>query len=273
MRIGLVVTDLDGTLWEAPGAVHPETVSALAEIERHGYALAVATGRRLRSTREPLAELGLAPPAVVFNGALAVDLASGDRLHRRIFPPDTAAAVLTAFLELGIEPCVYVDHEDVDVFVGSSPSTHPLHLQSFGRWVQSADLQEVVATLPVFSFGLLGQPTEQLRQVAAALDGIVHPHVQPDREYGGSCITVAPPELSKWVGVETICRTFGFDAGAVLAIGDGPNDVELLTRAAVAVVPADAHPAARACADHVIGRAADGGWAGILDLLERGTNT
>jgi hydroxymethylpyrimidine pyrophosphatase-like HAD family hydrolase len=272
MHIGLVVTDLDGTLWEAPDAVHPQTVTALAEIERQGYPLVVATGRRLRSTREPLAVLGLAPPAVVFNGALAVDLANGDRLHRYIFPPDAAVAVLTAFLDAGLEPCVYVDHADVDVFVGSSPATHPRHLQSFGRWVQSADLHEVMATTPVFSFGLLGQPPDQLQAVAGALDGIAHPHVQPDREYGGACITVAPQDLSKWVGVETICRKFGFDTGAVLAIGDGPNDVELLSRAAVAVVPADAHPAARACADHVIGRAADGGWAEVLDLLEEGAN-
>jgi hydroxymethylpyrimidine pyrophosphatase-like HAD family hydrolase len=52
-----------------------------------------------------------------------------------------------------------------------------------------------------------------------------------------------------------------------MAIGDGPNDIELLANAAVAVVPGDAHPAARLLADHVVGRAADGGWADILEIL------
>lgn len=266
--VELVVTDLDGTLWDQPDVVHPETVAALAELERRGYPLVVATGRRLRSTREPLAALGLAPPSVLFNGALVVDLASGERLHRHTFTPETAAAVLGAFMASGLEPCVYVDHDEVDVFVGSSPATHPRHLRAFGRWVRTAHLDEVVVSKPVFAFAILGQQSDRVQAIAAGLDGVAQPHVTRDREYGGSGITVVPPNLSKWMGVETLCARMGLDAGAVLAIGDGPNDVELLTRAAVAAVPTDGHPAARACATHVIGRAADGGWAEILELLE-----
>jgi hydroxymethylpyrimidine pyrophosphatase-like HAD family hydrolase len=92
--------------------------------------------------------------------------------------------------------------------------------------------------------------------------------VDRDRGYGGFTVTVAPARQSKWDGVAAFCREQGIDAGAVLAIGDGPNDVELLDHAAVAVVPADAHVEARARADHVVGLAAEGGWAEILDILE-----
>ena len=52
----------------------------------------------------------------------------------------------------------------------------------------------------------------------------------------------------------------------MLAIGDGPNDVELLTHAAVAVVPESAFPDALAVADHLV-PPPDGGWAKILDLV------
>ncbi len=50
-------------------------------------------------------------------------------------------------------------------------------------------------------------------------------------------------------------------------MGDGPNDVEMLEHAAIALVPEDGHPLAIAQADRVIGRAADGGWADVVDLL------
>lgn len=266
-RIDLIVTDLDGTLWDQPDEVHPRTRAALAEVERRGVPLLVATGRRIGSTRAPLAALGLTPPAVVLNGAIALDLATGERFHRHAFHRDDAAAVLACFLAEGLDPCVYVEHDEIDVMVGRAPSTHPVHLLSFGRWVRTGDLSEVVASLPVLAFAVLGMDEPRLAAVARRLDGAGRSHLAPDRMYGASSLTVAPPELSKWVGVEAFCARAGLDPGAVLAIGDGPNDVELLAAAAIAVAPADSHPDALAHADHVVAEAADGGWAEVLDLL------
>ena len=73
-RIELVVSDLDGTLWERHDEIHPATMEAIAELERRGLPLLIATGRRLASTRDALARFGLTLPAVLLNGALVVDL-------------------------------------------------------------------------------------------------------------------------------------------------------------------------------------------------------
>ena len=85
--IELVVTDLDGTLWAygSEGVPHAQTLAAWRELEGRGIPVLVATGRRATTAREPLAALGLAPSAVVLNGALALDLATGYRFHRRCF--------------------------------------------------------------------------------------------------------------------------------------------------------------------------------------------
>lgn len=264
--IELVVTDLDGTLWDTPSTVHPDAVDALHAVRRRGPLL-IATGRRLRSTSEPLAELGMYPHAVVFNGALLVDLDTGERLHQQTFSPDIAAKVLEAFTAVGLSPCVYVDHDEVEVYTGPSPDTHPDHLEMLGRWTRPADLETIVATLPVYAFGLLGQIPERLQAVADLIRDVASVHLNADRQNGGVAINVNPPEQSKWIAVEAYCRLAGLDPTAVLALGDGPNDVELLTRAAVALVPKDADPSALVCADHIIGRASDGGWADVLDLL------
>lgn len=267
--VELVVTDLDGTLWDVPDTLHPATTAAIAELERRGTPLLVATGRRLASTREPLLRFGLTPPVVVLNGALVVDLATGERIHRHAFSTDDAGAVLQAFLGAGIEPCVYVEHDEVDAFVGSSPSTHPTHLASFGEWVRVADLGEVVANHPILAFGVIGVVDVPVEPLAEALRPIANPHVSRERQYdGGTTITVAPPELSKWDGVAAFCRHRGLDASRVLAIGDGPNDLELLEGALIAVAPTDSHPEALARADHVVPPASRGGWAELLELLD-----
>jgi hydroxymethylpyrimidine pyrophosphatase-like HAD family hydrolase len=63
------------------------------------------------------------------------------------------------------------------------------------------------------------------------------------------------------------CSHRGVDPTRVLALADGPNDVELLDNAAIRLVPEVAHPAAKARADHLIPAAAAGGWRHVLDHL------
>lgn len=265
--VELVVSDLDGTLWERSDSVPRRTQEAIAELARRDIPLLIATGRRVASARDPLAAIGLAPPAVVLNGGLGLDLSSGQRFHRGGFSPTEAAAVLGAFFEWDVEPCVYVDHDTRPVRVGRSPSTHPDHLAGFGDDVGVGSLERIVEEEYVLAFAVLGVVDEAAAGVAASLACLATPHVAADRQYGGFTVTVAPSGGSKWDGVEAFCDERGIDTDAVLAIGDGPNDVELLNHAAVAVVPEDAHPTARAAADHVVGRAEHGGWADILELL------
>lgn len=267
MDVDLVVTDLDGTLWELDSSVHERTRTAMSRLTELDVPLLVATGRRVGSTRAPLAAIGLAPPAVVLNGALGLDLASGERFHRGGFTPADAMTVLQTFHDHGIEPCIYVDHDDLPVWVSATPSTHPDHLASFGSDVATGHLLDVVRREDVLAFGVLGVAESEARSVGRALEEVASPHVDRDRQYRGYTVTVAPAAESKWDGVAAFCSRHGLDPGAVIAIGDGPNDLELLDNAAISVVPEDAHPTAHAHADHVVGCAGDGGWADILHIL------
>jgi HAD superfamily hydrolase (TIGR01484 family) len=266
--IELVVTDLDGTLWAygSEGVPHPQTLAAWREIERRGVPVLVATGRRTTSTREPLAALGLAPSAVVLNGALALDLATGHRFHRHTYDADVATRVLATFRAAELEPCVYVEHDDFDVYIGTTPSTSAQHLRALGDRARPADLEETVASVPVLSFGIFGKEEHVIAGVVAGLAAFADPRVT-QTEFGGHGVTVSPIGLSKWDGVLAYCARSGIDPAHVLAIGDGSNDRELLTNASIALVPEDAHEDALDAAHHVVPSPAVGGWAEILDYV------
>jgi hydroxymethylpyrimidine pyrophosphatase-like HAD family hydrolase len=264
--IELVVTDLDGTLWAygSEGAPHADTLAAWAELERRGVPVLVATGRRVTTTREPLAALGLAPPAVVLNGALALHLDTGECFHRRHYDAATAPQVLAAFRAAGLDPCVYVEHAEFDVYVSATPSTSEQHLLALGSRARTSDLEEVVASVPVLSFGVFGRPEHEILRAVEGLARCADPRVTKG-DFGGHGVTVAPVGLSKWDGVLAYCLLAGIDFARVLAIGDGANDRELLANAAIALVPEDAHEDALGVAHHVVPSPAVGGWAAVLD--------
>src|SRR5690606_9221739 len=157
-EVELVVTDLDGTLWQTDDHIHPASVTAIEELARRGVPLLIATGRRTASTRGPLARIGQAPPAVVLNGALGLDLRSGERFHRSPFPSEQALGALAAFESVGLSPVVYVDHPRYDVFLGPEPSTNEGHVRSLGDTAGTDDLKRVCAEESVLGFSMIGVP-------------------------------------------------------------------------------------------------------------------
>ena len=266
--VSLVVTDLDGTLWHTDDHVDDGVIAALTELEARRVPLLVATGRRVTSARVPLERIGFTPPAVVLNGALGLDLGTGQRFHRAAYDRDEAIDVLTAFRGVGLEPVVYVDHPTIDVFLAPRPSTHPNHVEQLGDTATVDDLARVVAEEAVLGFSMIGVPWPDGEAASGAVGDRAEVHLDRSLDYEGmASMTVAPKGQSKWDGVVAFCRAHELDPGAVLALADGPNDIELLDNAAVRLVPEVAHPEALERADHVIPAAADGGWARVLDHL------
>ena len=266
--ISLVVTDLDGTLWHTDDRVDDGVVRAMGRLDELGVPLLVATGRRLASTRAPLARIGMAPPSVVLNGALGVDLATGERFHRAPYPTEEAEAVLAAFRSVGLDPVMYVDHPTYDVFLSHTPSTHVEHVRALGDTAAVDDLGRVAREEAVLGFSMIGVPHADGVAARDAIGGLAEPHLDRSLDYPGlASFTAAPKGQSKWDGVLAFCASHGLDPSRVLALADGPNDVELLDHAAVRLVPEVAHPSALERADHVIPAAAEGGWARVLDHL------
>jgi len=266
--VSLVVTDLDGTFWHTDDHIDQAVLDAVERLAEQGVPLLVATGRRLASTRAPLARVGLAPPAVVLNGALGVDLTSGERFHCSAFTRVDATAVLDALAAVGLAPVVYVDHHRYDVFLAPEPSTHPDHVVQLGASAGVDDLDRVGREETVLAFSMIGVDAAAASAAADAIGALAETHVDRSLDFPGrASFTCAPRGQSKWDGVLGYCSHRGVDPTRVLALADGPNDVELLDNAAIRLVPDVAHPAAKARADHVIPAAAAGGWCHVLDHL------
>lgn len=267
-----MVTDLDGTLWDAAGRVHPRTSEALDLLARAGVPVLAATGRRASSTWPLMRANSIALPAVVLDGAMGREFESAEAFHRRGFDVELAARTLSVLEELGVSPCVNVDASRLDVVVGARPSTSPAHLQFLAPWLRDEDPWTAVRTLPILGFSLAGGDPALLRAVADEVTGRlpVEAAVHLDRAYGGAGLSVRPLGVHKWAGVVAYCESRGLDPTRVLAIGDADNDLELLEAAQIACAIADGSPRVLELADHVLEPAVEGGWAAVPELLGLG---
>ena len=266
--IRLVATDLDGTLWGQDMIVPEQHVHAIHELTRRGITVLPATSRRPRVVGPRLQRAGLGLPAVLVDGAIGVDFRTGNRFHQAIFDPDDAIEALAGFREYGLDPCVLILDADADILVSEAPSTCAAHLDFLGKLARVADLEDAVSGRPVYGFSVLGLPRERLEGAANVLTSKgARVMLYAERTYGDYGLIVTPRGISKWSGIEAYCQLAGIAATEVLAVGDGDNDVTMLTQAAVAVAVKGGTERALALADQVIDPPSERGWVSVLDFL------
>jgi hydroxymethylpyrimidine pyrophosphatase-like HAD family hydrolase len=269
--IRLVVTDLDGTLWGEDGAVLQSTKEAIRELDRRGIPLLAATARRSWSAAHYLGQAGLDLPAVLLNGALGRDKGGAPTFHQRAFEPVDALAALDVFARHGVSPGANFETAEWDVVSGPAPSSGDPYVEwAKSHFRQVDDLRELVASLPVYAFSVVACPEatalRAVRDELASADGVGMVNVFPDKVFGGWTLDSAPRGVNKWSGVEAYCRYRDLDSGAVLAIGDGDNDVELFAHAAHSCAMSHSTQRAKEAA-RVTLSGGMGGWAQVLDYL------
>lgn len=299
----LVVTDLDGTFWDRSMQLHPATVDAVAELDRLGVPLLIATGRRLATARAGFAEIDFWRPTIVLNGTLGVDYqavpgrhideasadpASGSSgssgavtpstdssdgggpdtpiFHRAPFPVGDAHAVIDAFARFGHNPCSYSG--DGRVHVGPDATTGPRHRAEMATEIGSCDPRELADGGDVLGFSIIGVSLDGLDGLAPELQSLgLLVDVFQDPIYGGYSIMAQPPGVSKQSGIEAFIRYAGLDNPRVIAIGDGGNDIQMIESADIGVGVSDGDPAVLDIADETIGPPTEGGWAKVLDFV------
>ena len=155
-RPALVVCDLDGTLLDYHSTPVPGVLRAVAALRAAAVPVVICTGRAVAPTRALAARLGLEHGvAIVYHGAVVVDVAGGRWLQRLDLPREAVAPLVTALQGAGATLTAYVDDE---------------------RWVQAATGIDgagaatggAPAKVPVSPPTVL----RPQRHLAAALDGV-----------------------------------------------------------------------------------------------------
>lgn len=263
--VSVVVTDLDGTLWDSTTVVHDRTLLAVRALQARGLPVLVATGRSTRSALHLLERNELSLPIVALDGAVCRDV-DGSVFHQVVFSRDDALGVLHAMRAHELHPVVHIDAPPADAATDPGAALLAAQEAFYRDTLLRRSLDKLVQQVPVHQFVAYGQP-RALDGASSAASPYGNCTINRNALFGGTALTVDPFGATKWEGVRQFCERYDLDPGGVLAVGNGENDVDLLEHAHVACVVRDGCDEALAVATHVIDTPTVGGWAAVLDLL------
>jgi hydroxymethylpyrimidine pyrophosphatase-like HAD family hydrolase len=257
----LVATDLDGTIVRRDGTISARTVAAFARVEAAGGRFVLVTGRPPRVMRDIAAVFGRRGTAICANGALAYDMRTDTIEALHLIPPAALAAAAAALRAAVPGIGIAVEYPD-----GRAAD----ELYQAVSWDLNASIPRPGDA------ALFGRPASKLlgRHLGYSCDDLlaraepaIGGLVSVSHSNGKALVEAAPLGISKATAVAELAARAGIGPESVLAFGDMPNDLPLLTWAGVSCAVANAHPEVLTAATHVIGANDDDGVAEYLEKL------
>jgi HAD superfamily hydrolase (TIGR01484 family) len=257
----LVATDLDGTIIRRDGTISARTVAAFARVEAAGARFVLVTGRPPR-VMGPIAEaFGHRGTAICANGALAYDLRTETVEALHLIAPQALAAAAAALRAAVPGIGIAVEYPDGHAADLSYQALNWDVNASLARVPDDALFARPASKLLGRHFGY--SCDDLLALVLPALDGLVS--VTHSNSKG--LVEAAALGVTKATVVEEFASRHGIGRESVLAFGDMPNDLPLLTWAGTSCAVANAHPEVLAAATHVIAANDEDGVAAYLEQV------
>ncbi len=260
----LIATDIDGTLLRDDRTLSPRTTAVLARIAAAGAPVVLVTGRPIRWLPLVYEQLAAPLPAICANGAVVYDPVADEVLRADPLAPELLAEVARR-LRAAV-PEVSFAVEIVDGRQMRHESHYPLRWDADLDAIRAVESPEELLAAPAVK--LLARAGEQdpdafVRVVAGALEGLAE---ATHSSYSG-LVEISAAGVTKAAGLAWYAARLGIDERDVLAFGDMPNDVPMLTWAGRAVAVANAHPAVLEIADEVTGANEEDGVAAYLEQV------
>ena len=260
----MLVIDLDGTLLNTSGQVSDENRRAIDSARRAGMEIVIATGRAWIESQFALDAIEHDGLLVAAGGSLLCDAQTGETIDRHVMPHDLVHDVTSALLGHGHKVLILKDAHTVgyDYFAVGTGDLDPASRWWFDKIPVSVRYAEHVTddehphdSVRAGVVASSRELTPIARDLQAELGDrafMQHWAAVTEAQATGSSthlLEVFNPRVNKWTMVQEICRQRSIDPARVAAIGDGLNDVEIVSQAGLGVAMANADPRVVAIAD------------------------
>ncbi len=239
----LVALDVDGTLVDESNIVTPEVRDALARVTAAGVPVILSTGRSWASALTVIEQLDLGHVEhVCSNGAVTVRYPPFEVVDMLTFDP---RPVVDRILTEHPSALLAVEVVGRGYRVTSEFPTGELHGE-----IEVVDVDELAGS--DVTRVIVRDPNSSEDEFIALAERLGLEGVSYAIGYT-AWLDIAPEDVDKAHGLERVCARVGVAASDVLAVGDGRNDLEMLTWAGRGVAMGQAPAEVLAAADAVTG--------------------
>lgn len=258
-RVRLVATDLDGTLLGRDGLCSGRSRAALAAVERSGIQVILVTARPPRWLHDLADLVGGHGLALCSNGAFVYDVRSRRVLEEHCMSPADVQE-LAVDLRNALPGIVFA----VESSAGFGRERDYLDELTTPEDIWALTIEELLDPLP-------GKMLARCNKVPALNFHRVVDEVVGDRavvSYSGASglAEISAAGVTKAAALQAWCVAQGIDSAEVIAFGDMPNDLPMLSWAGRSFGVANAHPDVLAMVDQVC---ASNDHDGVAEVLEK----
>ncbi len=266
----MLASDLDGTLLRSDGTVSLRSRAALRAAVDAGLLVAFVTGRPPRwldEIAEVTEHMGVAVGA---NGAVLYDLATEQILSSHPLQPEMLAS-LTGELRAAF-PEVQFAVEYGDSFGAEPGYVHDWAINPVadrrGRPIAAPVVADLASIISRPGVKLLAKDRRaDVDEFLVSADSLLAGRASVTHSSSFGLLEIAAPGVTKASGLAELAASHGIAPHEVAAIGDMPNDVPMLQWAGASYAVANAHAAALAAADQVLGSNDDDAVAVLIETL------
>ena len=227
----LIISDFDGTLVQSNGEISQKNKDSIAQYIRDGGAFAISTGRMPSGILPRVKELGLNGFVSCCQGAIVMDIESGETLVQGALSQDNAIAICEKMEEMGLHIHIY----DLQNYYANMDD-EPLKLYEKGVRVKAIRVLDKPLSqwireqnLTVYKILAMVEPQKN----AMVFDTITN------MQLSDCCVTksaaflveVVNANYSKGTALEALAKHYQIPIEKTVAIGDQWNDLPMLTKA------------------------------------------
>jgi Cof subfamily protein (haloacid dehalogenase superfamily) len=245
--------DIDGTLINRAGDISAADRQALARVIEGGIRVSLSTGRVGQACRKVIELLSLDGYHVFADGALVADSQSDREIYVEPIPRELVQEIVEFVHGHEMRIDLYSSRQ---FFAEQEDWTTDIRRKFFGLEPTITDLGNVwrseriiKGTLVVYSPAEKAQAKRFHRHFN---DRLNFSWTMTPAYPGVDFINVISQEVSKGRALEELASFLGIELSEVIAIGNGDNDVSLLSTAGLGIAMGNSPDGLKAVADHVV---------------------
>ena len=254
--VRLFAIDVDGTLLDVAHRLRSEVREAVNRLAASGCYVALATARGPQAVVEIVQQFDFAPSLICFSGGWIGELEPTSmrqknvRLDRRL-AADMAGSILNEAIKQGVEPNVLTP-DSWRVRKLTDEIAEEIRIVNLHPLVSEELLAGNIEPSKIMLISRLDIADKALPQIERSIKSLSTVAFSTITYSKRNYLEILPAKVNKAKAVAALSQFLCVDLSEVAAIGDGLNDLEMLSEAGYAVAMGNASDELKAVADLVV---------------------